>query len=206
MAATFPFFELPREIRDEIYRHVCGSKSMIIAVWMRGQVLRGATIIKYPKYNAHNSPYEVIPFLRQLQASSQFYQEALSIFFADCQFDFHISEATTHPLSYELPSLFQSNLRNLKITLWNGDRCDMLGRSAMSRLSQLRVLTISIRGASQDILELLPKIRNISSQFFPLLKEVTIRYRDTEVSTNGNGISLEQEESIAQLIAADVNL
>lgn len=211
MAATFPFFGLPREIRDEIYRHVCGSKKMTIAIWKPAQVIvlknatmRNLTIIKYHKYYEHNSPYEVIPFLRQLQASRQFYREAFSILFADCQFEFHRFESFTHPLFYDLPSLFQSKIRNLKITIWNGARCDMLGPSAISQLSDLRVLRINIRGASQEILELLPKIRTISSQSFPILKEVTIRYDDTEVSVNGIGISLVQEESIAQLIAAQV--
>lgn len=69
----FAFFELPREVRDQILNHFCGDRYVSVSTCRH-----------------HDPTHELptLPFIKNLGVSRRFYEEAISIFYSTSEFVF----------------------------------------------------------------------------------------------------------------------
>ena len=174
----FEFFQLPREIRDQIYLFLCGyNKIKSVRDWKKG--LKVVKMSSGPPEHWESPSWKnTASQLQQLQVSSQFYKEAATILYSSSRFDFGEPKSVAHFLSGLHPK-FQSRIRLLHLTISASQPDLQLWRKlfkeyAVTRFPSLRVIRIDVRDAKERDMAKLPEVRFYSSKSLPMLEHATV--------------------------------
>lgn len=153
MHKTISFFDLPREVRDQILFHHCGNKFIVASknshiTQHLGRLVRWTPNTKtgVSLLDMSNRFEDTFPFLCRLRVSRQFYDEAVTMFYSTS--DFHFQDLVPfHLLADNLPVRYQKLIRELglKIPTKEVDQWRAMLRVKATYLSGLRRVRISIK-------------------------------------------------------------
>lgn len=208
MHEMISFFDLPREVRDQILFHHCGNKTIAASkgshtTLQLGRLVRWTPNSKTgaPLLDTSNRCKDTFPFLCMLKVSRRFYDEAVTMFYSTSDFQFR-DLVPFHILVDQLPVRYQKLIRELHLHMptkeadqWRA----MLGVKA-TYLSGLRKVRISINmGPFKRPRGLDPEeFRLDSSISLSSLQETTISVRYRYAKPGDDAVLEEDAEGIAQ--------
>ena len=173
------FFQLPREIRDQIYLLLCGYNEIV----GRTYADKGSTVIRIaselPEHWQGSSWKSMASQLQQLQVSRQFYEEAAMIFYSSSSFECFSNPGSFAPFLSALHPKFQSRIRHLSLKI-DATQTDpqlwgkLFKEYAVTRFSSLRVICIYVWVDIESGVTTLPTARFYSSKSLPVLEEATV--------------------------------
>jgi len=206
------FFDLPREIRDQILFYFCGDKYVTTSkpdppFWHCGK-LRQMAFDGNSRFSDRDLPRYFEPtaaLLSMLEVSHQFYDEAVAAFYS--RLEFHFRDVIPFGrLLATLPIEYQTCIRELDLHI-STEEVDqwlaILKEKAATHLSGLRTvhITIEIRTVPYTSFKNFNNLCFNTSKSLPLLREAIISIQYHYAESESEAFSRQDAEEIFERVA-----
>ena len=155
---TFPFFSLPREVRDHILHYHTGNKHIMTAkrrssAFTYDNLIPQETItekfllLEENPITLNSTHQFTISLLTALRVSHQFYDEALTAFYTTSDFTFKCYKPLYDRFLTRVPLTYQNQIQNLYLQIWPGqydEWREALQQKAGSCLIGLRKIAVVV--------------------------------------------------------------